>query len=72
MAQFGFVSFMGTPGSMTLGASTGSGTVHVGETLVLLDNQQRNIFGLYRDDYVKNADGQWQFARRDYEILHQF
>lgn len=72
MKQFSFVSFMGTPGSHKLGDQQGTGTVHVAETLVDLDKQQRNIFGLYNDEYVKNKHGKWQFARRDYQILYEY
>jgi hypothetical protein len=27
------------------------------------------IYGVYHDKYEKNADGAWQFARRDYQSL---
>lgn len=72
MAGFEFVSFMACPGTLEIDQDNGSGTVHVAETLVTLDKQQRNIFGLYADDYHKNSDGEWQFSRRDYSILYEY
>lgn len=70
MSGFAMVSFFAVPGAIEVNHDKATARSHTQELLVAKDGGgTRKIIGAYDDTLVKQC-GQWLFARRGYNVLH--
>ena len=70
MSTFAMAGFFAVPGAIEIDNDTATARSYTQEILVAKDGGGvRKIVGAYDDTLVKR-DGQWLFARRAYNVLH--
>ncbi len=70
MSTFAMAGFFAVPGAIEINDDTATARSYTQEILVAKDGSGvRKIIGAYDDTLVKR-DGQWLFARRAYNVLH--
>ena len=70
MSAFAMAGFFAVPGAIEINDDMASARSYTQEILVAKDGGGvRKIIGAYDDTLVKR-DGQWLFARRSYNVLH--
>ena len=70
MSAFSTAGFFAVPGAIEIDGDTAVARAYTQEILVAKDGGGvRKIVGAY-DDKLVRRDGQWQFARRAYTVLH--
>ena len=69
MKVFPFVNMMAMPGSISVDADRATMRSYTDEVAVTQDGTELRPRGQYDDECVK-IDGQWQFSRRVFTVLH--
>ena len=68
MAQFDAVSFIASPGPITLAGDRATARTQTHEVLRTTEGTIRRVAGIYEDEFVRTAEG-WRFAARDFSVL---
>ena len=69
MKMFPFVNMMAMPGSICVDGDRATMRSYTDEVAVTQDGTELRPRGQYDDECVK-VDGQWQFSRRVFTVLH--
>ena len=69
MKMFPFVNMMAMPGSICVDGDRATMRSYTDEVAVTQDGTELRPRGQYDDECVK-VDGQWQFSRRIFTVLH--
>jgi len=78
IADFSYIGFTATPGSIEVNGDQATARVYVRETLIQAEDKpendgkqnRRDIQGLYLDELLR-VDGTWLFSKRAYSILFE-